>query len=233
MHSFACSLPLALLFLCSSCASSVVAPSEASLTFVNKVASKLNCKLIIKATGPAYRLELHSLKLLPGSERHDQPSLLGYSDGFTLPTGAVHLESIQFRRYTGYWGNSGRGRQSSRYAAVPRAGSYGLGLLLSVAVFCWINECDPFGCKRAQLLAIMDEPKQHKILVRYYRRLGFKPLRTVDDSLGSFPDALVWGGSGTLMEVEVGQFLALNGPKLEAVLSTLEDADDAATGRIE
>eukprot|EP00965_Chrysotila_dentata_P252957 6210973-Pleurochrysis_carterae.AAC.1 len=151
MHSFACSLPLALLFLCSSCASSVVAPSEASLTFVNKVASKLNCKLIIKATGPAYRLELHSLKLLPGSERYDQPSLLGYSDGFTLPTGAVHLESIQFRRYTGYWGNSGRGRQSSRYAAVPRAGSYGLGLLLSVAVFCWINECDPFGCKRAQV----------------------------------------------------------------------------------
>ena len=60
----------------------------------------------------------------------------------------------------------------------------------------------------------MDDPKQHRTLVRYYRRLGFSPLREVDDGLGSFADSLVWGGAGMIMDVSVEDFLNLNGPKL-------------------
>mmetsp|Transcript_18404 Transcript_18404/g.54510 ORF Transcript_18404/g.54510 Transcript_18404/m.54510 type:complete len:195 (+) Transcript_18404:208-792(+) len=60
--------------------------------------------------------------------------------------------------------------------------------------------------RRAQLLAIYDEPRQHATLVRYYRRLGFAALREVGDGAGSFGDQLAWGGVGTLMETDVSAF---------------------------
>mmetsp|Transcript_563 Transcript_563/g.1234 ORF Transcript_563/g.1234 Transcript_563/m.1234 type:complete len:210 (-) Transcript_563:173-802(-) len=183
-----------------------------ALSDVRAAAARLGCSLVIKAWGPAYRLELHSASQLPDGAGQ-KGSMLGYSDGFTQPNGVVHLESIQFRRFTGYWSRR-QGARSRRYKVAPRGKAYGLGLLLSLAVCCWINERDPFSCRRMQLLAIMDEPRQHRTLVRYYRRLGFKPLRQVGDGVGSLGDSLVWGGAGLLMEASVADFLESNAPKL-------------------
>ena len=47
-----------------------------------------------------------------------------------------------------------------------------------------------------------DDERQHRTLVRYYRRLGFKPLREIGSDLRSIGDRVVWGGDGTLMEVD-------------------------------
>jgi len=178
------------------CSTSPVAYSE-----VEAAAARLGCRLSARVTGPAYRLEL--LWEGPGEE---EPSLLGYSDGFTLPTGVAHLESIQVRRYSGYWSRSRLNRDGRRYAAVPKLDQHGLGLLLSVGVACLLLERCPFRNTRAQLLAIYDEPRQHATLVRYYRRLGFAALREVGDGAGSFGDQLAWGGVGTLMETDVSAF---------------------------
>merc|ERR1740130_2432821 len=75
-----------------------------------------------------------------------RPELLGASDGFTQPTGVAHLETIQLRRFTGYWRRS----WSRRYDETPKLDRQGLGLLLSVAVAAWIVEKDPFGVQEVQ-----------------------------------------------------------------------------------
>ena len=53
-------------------------------------------------------------------------------------------------------------------------------------------------------------PRQGRVLARYYRRLGFATLREVGDEGGmrDFADQVVWGGVGTLMEVDVRDFVA-------------------------
>ena len=75
----------------------------------------------------------------------------------------------------------------------PKPGTYGLGLLLGGAAACFGRE---LGAGRAELLAIYDDARQHQILVRYYKRLGFSEVRDVGDDLSSFGDRLV--GSGQL-----------------------------------
>ena len=57
-------------------------------------------------------------------------------------------------------------------------------LLLTLAVCSYLLEEAPFSCHSAQLLAINDKPRQHRILVRYYRSLGFRKVRDVGDGLG-------------------------------------------------
>ncbi|KAL3930052.1 MAG: hypothetical protein SGPRY_001699 [Prymnesium sp.] len=187
---------------CAAMSSSLISLSE-----VHQAAHGLGCTLEVKAIGPAYKVELW-WREPPGGEAAE---LVGVSDGFSQPTGVVHLESIQVRRFTGYYDLSRSSRK--RYKSLMRAEEGGLGILLSVAVGCWIRERCPFGCKRAQLLAIKDEPKQHATLVRYYRRLGFKPLREVENGpLKDALDLIAWGGEGTLMELTVDDFVAKWGP---------------------
>ena len=41
--------------------------------------------------------------------------------------------------------------------------------------------------------------------MRYYRRLGFTPLREVRSDLRDMADRIVWGGEGTLMELDLGE----------------------------
>ena len=165
-----------------------------SLSELEAVADRLGCKLQVNSVGPAYKLELlwgsQVAKQLIGGDP-SRPDLLGASDGFSQPTGVVHLETIQLRRFTGYWRRS----WSRRYEEVPRLSRQGLGLLLSVAVAAWIRERDPFGCKRAQLLAIYDSEEQHKTLVRYYRRLGFTTMREVGDDWRGAADRMVSGAA--------------------------------------
>lgn len=174
-----------------------------SLVEVEAAARRLGCTLVVRATGPAYRLEL----LWRGPD-DAAPNLLGFSSGFAQPNGVAHLESIQVRRFSGYWERSRLNPQAGRYAQVPRFDQYGLGLLLSVGVACFLLERGMFGCRRAELLAIMDSPKQHATLVRYYRRLGLTQLREVRDGFGSVADQLVWGGVGTLMAGDLVAFRA-------------------------
>ena len=58
----------------------------------------------------------------------------------------------------------------------------------------------------AEFLAIDDEEKQHKRLVRYYRQVGFQVVKYVGDGFQDIPDRLIWGGAGTLMNGNINTF---------------------------
>ena len=186
-----------------------------TLAEVEDAARRLGCELRVQATGPAYRIELmwEGGRALPSppvqtlgynDEPPPPPELLGVSTGFTKPGGAAHLETIEVRKYTGFWARrTERGR--ARYAAAKRLNA---GMLVGVAVACWIRERGPFGCTKAELLCIRDDERQHRSLVRFYRKLGFAPLREVGSDLRSMADRVVWGGDGTIMEVGLDAFAA-------------------------
>ena len=183
-----------------------------TLAEVEAAAKRVGCKLTFQATGPVYRIELlwDEGRQMPApqvqtlgynDESPPPPELLGYTNGFTQPTGVVHLETIEVRKYTGFWARRTE-RGGRRYAAARLLNP---GLLVGAAVVCWCRENDPFGGTRAQLLCIRDDERQHRSLVRHYRFLGFRPLREVDSDLGSVADRVIWGGEGTLMELDLGK----------------------------
>jgi len=62
-------------------------------------------------------------------------------------------------------------------------------------------------CSVAEFLAIDDEAFQHKRLVRFFKRAGFKVVRYVGEELKDVPDRLVWGGCGTLMTQDISTLL--------------------------
>ena len=185
-------------------------PELLTLAEVEAAASRVGCTLNIKAVGPTYRIELlwddgNRLPAPPvqtlgyNDEPPPPPSLLAYSNGFTQPGGVAHLETIEVRKFTGFWARR-RARGAERYAATRPLKP---GLLVSLAVACWIRERGAFGNARAQLLAVRDDERQHGALVRFYRRLGFVPLREVGSDLRSLADRVAWGGDGTIMEIDV------------------------------
>jgi hypothetical protein len=75
--------------------------------------------------------------------------------------------------------------------------SSGVGPLLSAAAFAWSLEASP--CRVAHILAIRDGELQHRRLVRYFRGLGFEPLRELGGAPGDLLPRLVWGGAGLRM----------------------------------
>lgn len=183
---------------------------------VRAAASRIGCNLKVSSTGPSYRIDLlwtppegsDSLPTVPvfGGADAPPPELLGYSSGYTQPFGAAHLETIQVRQFSGYWARRRR-NGGERYAQAPKV-EQGLGLLIGAAVICWMRECAPFRPERAELLAIRDDERQHRTLVRYYRYLGFQSLRNVDSGdLRSAKDLVMWGGEGLLMELDCARFL--------------------------
>ena len=58
----------------------------------------------------------------------------------------------------------------------------GVGHLIWASTMAWALEETP--CQIARLLAINDDEKQHKTLVKYFQRRGFR---------------MIWGGAGSLM----------------------------------
>ena len=76
----------------------------------------------------------------------------------------------------------------------------GVGPLIWAATFAWALEATP--CRSARLLAIRDNDLQHRRLVRYFQRLGFKPIREVGAAALDLPLRLIWGGAGLLMRGE-------------------------------
>ncbi len=73
----------------------------------------------------------------------------------------------------------------------------GVGHLVWAGTMAWALEKTI--CKSARLLAIHDDPRQHKRLTRYFRMRGFNFVRDVGSAPSDLPLRLVWGGAGTLM----------------------------------
>lgn len=119
--------------------------------------------------------------------------LLGELKGWAWPHPAgLHLDTLQVV-----------GRRSGPNPA--GVGSLAVGPLIVAATFAWALEQTP--CRRAQILAIRDDGPQHRLLVRYFRRLGLVPRRELGAALWDLPERLLWGGSGLLMEGDCEQVL--------------------------
>jgi hypothetical protein len=82
-------------------------------------------------------------------------------------------------------------------SCADRAGIEAVGPLIWAASFAWALEATP--CRQAWLLAIDDGERQHRRLVRYFRRLGFEPWRRLGGAAADLAPRLLWGGAGLLM----------------------------------
>ncbi|KAL5064890.1 hypothetical protein RYX36_026627 [Vicia faba] len=101
----------------------------------------------------------------------------------------LHLDSIKLQRET-------LGMEKS---------IFGLGLYIGAVA---IRHGYDSGCKTAQLLAINDSDLYHSKLIRFYTRLGFKPVYEVTgSSIGDLTHMLVWGGVGTRMDASVEELM--------------------------
>jgi hypothetical protein len=81
---------------------------------------------------------------------------------------------------------------------VQGQGTEAVGPLIWAATFTWALEESP--CRTARLLAIRDEERQHQRLLRYFRRLGFTPLKELGGGPLDLASRLLWGGAGLLMQ---------------------------------
>tara|TARA_B100000700_G_C14883212_1_gene779095 strand:- start:407 stop:916 length:510 start_codon:yes stop_codon:yes gene_type:complete len=93
-----------------------------------------------------------------------------------------------------YRGSSGLQLDTMRVAQNAPSGT---GHLIWTATMAWAIEETP--CKKARLLAIFDDERQHGRLKSYFKRRGFSLVRDVQSSLVDLPLRMVWGGAGALM----------------------------------
>ena len=96
------------------------------------------------------------------------------------------------------------GLQLDTMRVLPAA-TAGTGDLIWAATMAWAIEETP--CRSARLLAIDDDERQHRRLVRYFQQRGFSNVRRVDAAVWDLPLRLVWGGAGALMRGDVDQVL--------------------------
>ncbi len=95
------------------------------------------------------------------------------------------------------WAHGGeRGLQLDTMRVQPQA-PVGVGALVWAATLAWALEETP--CRQARLLAIDDDPVQHRRLVRYFKGLGFRSTRLLGGAPADLPLRLIWGGAGQLM----------------------------------
>lgn len=118
-----------------------------------------------------------TLRVVVARPRPGQPALLlGELKGWALPLAdGLQLDTLR----------------------VQGEHTQGVGPLIWAATFAWALEATP--CRSARLLAIRDHEQQHRRLVRYFKRLGFQPIRPVGAAALDLPLRLVWGGAGLLM----------------------------------
>lgn len=136
--------------------------------------------LILRLRAPR-RWRLRSLHVAVAHASSEGPLLLlGELKGWTLdgPAAALRLDTMRVR---------------------PDAPA-GVGPLIWAATFAWALECT--SCRTARLLAIRDEERQHRRLVRYFSGLGFTPERPLGGGPADLPLRLIWGGAGLLMRAD-------------------------------
>ena len=157
-------------------------PPALNLQRVEALAAKRGLKLRLRAPR---RLGVWSLQVVVARPLDaGRAELLGELKGWALPTPVgLQLDTMRVQ-----------GRDTA-----------GVGLLIWAATFAWALEATP--CRRARLLAIRDNERQHRCLVRYFQRLGFEPVREVGAGLSDLPLRLVWGGSGLLMRGDCAEGL--------------------------
>jgi hypothetical protein len=126
-------------------------------------------------------LAVTTLRVVVARSREGQgPLLLGELKGWALPLPAgLQLDTMR----------------------VQGKDTQGVGALIWAATFAWALEATP--CRSARLLAIRDNDQQHRRLVRYFRQLGFEPVREVGAAAMDLPLRLVWGGAGVLMRGDI------------------------------
>jgi hypothetical protein len=142
--------------------------------------------------GPGYRAVARA--------KHDESMILGYVEGFVRPVGQIlHLDKMEvFKPMVE------RVKRQKPDSLDFGGISFGLGLLMGYT--CLLHGKEK-GCDVAEFLAIDDEEFQHKRLVRYYTRVGFRVVRYVGEDITNVPDRLVWGGCGTLMKEDIDVLL--------------------------
>lgn len=155
-------------------------------------ASDQGVVLSLSTLGPGYRAIARA--------KHNTSQILGYCEGFLRPGGSVlHLDKMEvFRK------KILQARTENPEGFKSNSTVFGLGLLLG---FICLLHGKENGCTVGEFLAIDDEEKQHRKLVQYYARSGFKIIKYVGDDFRDIPDRLVWGGCGTLMREEVDTLL--------------------------
>uniref|UniRef100_A0A7S1TYT8 Uncharacterized protein n=1 Tax=Phaeomonas parva TaxID=124430 RepID=A0A7S1TYT8_9STRA len=185
--------------------------------------------------GPSYQVVARTLPA-PGDE-DGKGSIVAYTTGF-LTGDLLRQDTMQI-----YGVNRGYGRVAMETAppaeavgeeenAPTAAGEstrrrwrnqspHGLSLLLGYYA---MRRAYDRGCAKAELLAINDDPRQHKILLRHYQRMCFRPVRDVGEGLASVPDRLVWGGVGTLMEADITENLRQGSGELRRAVAAKAEA---------
>ena len=93
----------------------------------------------------------------------------------------------------------------------------GVAPLICAASFAWALEATP--CRQATILAIRDSDSQHRRLVRYFRGLGFSPLRELAAAPTDLAPRLIWGGSGLLMGADCAEVLRRSARRLRTAAS--------------
>ncbi|KAL4181551.1 hypothetical protein AMTRI_Chr12g271700 [Amborella trichopoda] len=155
-----------------------------------------NMKLHLKTLGPFFRVTATSLAT---------QQELGRAEGFIklwfnerIIERILHLDSIKMRRET---------------IGMERS-IFGLGLFVGAVA---IRHGYDSGCRKAELLSINDSDYYHSKLVRFYTRMGFKPVHEVTgSSIGDVPHLLIWGGRGTRMDANIEELLIKWGTRFKA-----------------
>mmetsp|Transcript_12463 Transcript_12463/g.18288 ORF Transcript_12463/g.18288 Transcript_12463/m.18288 type:complete len:227 (-) Transcript_12463:41-721(-) len=153
-------------------------------------ASSEGIELSFTTLGPGYRAVVRA--------KQNTSQVLGYCEGFLRPGGKVlHVDKMEvFKKMM---------QQASNEKLFRGGGTiYGPGLLLGY--MCLLHG-KMNGYATAEFLAIDDEENQHRKLVQYYKRSGFKIIKYVGDDYGNIPDRLIWGGRGTLMRENIDTLL--------------------------
>jgi hypothetical protein len=153
-----------------------------SLAALEERARDLGLLLRLQVKGVA---GVRGLRVAVARPRTEQPPLLmGELKGWCLPLAdGLRLDTLRV--------------QGERTEAV--------GPLIWAATFAWALEETP--CRSARLLAIRDGERQHRRLRRYFRRLGFTPLRELGGGPLDLAPRLLWGGAGLLMQGDCNEVL--------------------------
>jgi hypothetical protein len=161
--------------------------SVIKLAAVEQQASALGLLLRLQVRRPAGLVWTLRVGVARRSDPNDPRSplqLLGELRGWALPLAAgLRLDTLR----------------------VQGTDTTAVGSLIWSATFAWALEATP--CRQAILLAIRDGDQQHRRLVRYFRRLGFMPIRELGAGLMDLGPRLIWGGSGLLMGAECAEGL--------------------------